>query len=66
MAATAQILAEIATQAGAVVMRHYRAGTEARLKADRSPVTAADEEAEGVILAALAKAFAGVPVIAEE
>src|SRR6201996_1055793 len=66
MAATAQILAEIAAQAGAVILRHYRAGTEARLKADQSPVTEADEEAERLILAALAEAFPGVPVVAEE
>ena len=71
MAATAQILAEIAARAGAVVMRHYRAGPLsgqdlARLKADHSPVTDADEEAESLILAALAKAFPGVPVVAEE
>src|SRR6201996_2620573 len=66
MAATAQILAEIAAQAGAVILRHYRAGTEARLKADQSPVTDADEEAERLILAALEKAFPGVPVVAEE
>jgi 3'(2'), 5'-bisphosphate nucleotidase len=66
MAATAQILGEIASSAGALVMRHYQDGAEARLKADRTPVTDADEEAERLILAALAKAFPGVPVVAEE
>ena len=71
MAATAQILAEIAARAGAVIMRHYQAGPlagkdVARLKADRSPVTDADEEAERLILAALADAFPSVPVVAEE
>ena len=69
MPATAQILAEIAARAGAVVMRHYLASPRqetARLKADRSPVTDADEEAERLILAALADAFPGVPVVAEE
>jgi 3'(2'), 5'-bisphosphate nucleotidase len=71
MAATAQILAEIATRAGAIIMRHYQAGPlagkdVARVKADRSPVTDADEEAERLILAALAEAFPGVPVVAEE
>jgi len=59
-------LAEIAAEAGAVVMRHYRSGALGRLKADRSPVTDADEEAEGLILARLAERFAGVPVVAEE
>ena len=66
MAATAQILAEIAAHAGAVVMRHYQAGGAGRLKADQSPVTDADEEAERLILAELARAFPGVPVVAEE
>src|ERR1700722_5108828 len=66
MAATAPILEQIAREAGALIMRHYHAGTEARLKADSSPVTGADEEAEALILAGLAKAFPGVPVVAEE
>jgi len=59
-------LVEIAQAAGAVVMRHYEAGCDARIKADRSPVTDADEEAEKLILAALARHFPGVPVVAEE
>ena len=66
MAATARILAGIAQEAGALIMGHYKAGAEARLKADRSPVTIADEEAEQLILAALARDFPGVPVVAEE
>jgi len=66
MPATAEILAEIAAEAGGVVMRHYKAGSQPRFKSDRSPVTDADEEAERLILAALAKAFPGVPVVAEE
>jgi 3'(2'), 5'-bisphosphate nucleotidase len=59
-------LAAIAIKAGAVVMRHYAAGVEVRHKDDRSPVTAADEEAEALILAGLAAHFPGVPVVAEE
>jgi 3'(2'), 5'-bisphosphate nucleotidase len=66
MIATARVLGEIAKKAGAVVMRHYQAGTEARLKADQSPVTDADEETEKFILGELARAFPGVPVVAEE
>ncbi len=58
-------LARIAAEAGQVVMRHYGA-CEARAKDDRSPVTAADEEAEALILARLAEQFPGVPVVAEE
>src|ERR1700753_1730380 len=59
-------LVAIARRAGEVVMRHYQAGCEARMKSDRSPVTDADEEAEKLILAELAKAFPAVPVVAEE
>ncbi len=61
-----QALVRIAQAAGVVVMRHYEGGAEARVKADRSPVTDADEEAEKLILAELAAAFPGVPVVAEE
>jgi 3'(2'), 5'-bisphosphate nucleotidase len=61
-----ETLARIAVQAGAVVMRHYESGGNARIKDDLSPVTDADQEAEKLILAELAQAFAGVPVVAEE
>ena len=57
MSKTALQLAAIAAEAGAIVMRHYRAGAGARWKDDRSPVTDADEEAETYILAALARSF---------
>jgi 3'(2'), 5'-bisphosphate nucleotidase len=61
-----QTLVRIAQAAGVVVMRHYEAGCDARVKADRSPVTDADEQAEKLILAELATAFPDVPVVAEE
>ena len=61
-----EILVRIARAAGLVVMRHYEAGCDARMKSDRSPVTDADEEAEKLILAELAAAYPGVPVVAEE
>ena len=61
-----QTLVRIAEAAGTVVMRHYEAGCGARVKADRSPVTDADEEAEVLILKELARHFPGVPVVAEE
>jgi 3'(2'), 5'-bisphosphate nucleotidase len=61
-----QTLVHIAQAAGEVVMRHYQAGCDTRIKADRSPVTDADEEAEKLILAELAAAFPSVPVVAEE
>lgn len=64
-----QTLAAIAVQAGGVVMRHYANSAQpvqVRHKSDRSPVTDADEEAETLILAALAAHFPQVPVVAEE
>src|SRR5471032_925099 len=61
-----QTLVRIAQAAGALVMRHYEAGCDARVKADRSPVTDADEQAEKLILAEPAAAFPQVPVVAEE
>src|SRR6185312_6224741 len=64
--ATAARLAAIAAAAGTVVMRHYREGAKPRLKEDWTPVTDADEEAEAMILKALARDFPGVPVAAEE
>jgi 3'(2'), 5'-bisphosphate nucleotidase len=59
-------LVRIARAAGSVVMRHYEAGCDTRIKSDRSPVTDADEEAEKLILAELSAAYPGVPVVAEE
>jgi 3'(2'), 5'-bisphosphate nucleotidase len=47
-------------------MRHFAAGVEVTTKADTSPVTIADHEAEEALLAGLAQAAPGVPVIAEE
>lgn len=61
-----ETLVRIARAAGIVVMRHYEAGCDARMKSDRSPVTDADEEAEKLILAELSAAYPGVPVVAEE
>ena len=59
-------LAEIAWHAGEIVLAHYEAGTEARQKEDRSPVTAADEEAEQFILARLRHDWPDIAVVAEE
>jgi 3'(2'),5'-bisphosphate nucleotidase len=49
-----------------LILRHYAGACEARFKTDASPVTAADEEAEALILARLASIAPGIPVIAEE
>ena len=56
----------VALQAGAAMMPIYNRGADATTKADGSPVTEADELAERMILAALAEAAPGVPVVAEE
>ena len=61
-----QTLIRITQAAGTVVMRHYEEGCDTRVKADRSPVTDADEEAEKLILEELERHFPGVPVVAEE
>ena len=57
---------EIAERAGAVIMQHYAAGTTVATKADASPVTAADEAGEAVILAALRELTPDMPIVAEE
>jgi 3'(2'), 5'-bisphosphate nucleotidase len=62
----ARLFSDIALEAGAAIMRIYAQGAAARLKDDRSPVTEADEVAEAIILAKLAAALPGVPVVAEE
>jgi 3'(2'), 5'-bisphosphate nucleotidase len=52
--------------AGAIEMRHYRSGVTVEAKADQSPVTIADREAEAVLVAAIAAAEPTIPIIAEE
>lgn len=55
-----------AREAGAEILKLVAAGFEVETKADQSPVTVCDRAAETIILAALARAAPGVPVIAEE
>jgi 3'(2'), 5'-bisphosphate nucleotidase len=52
--------------AGRVEMRHFAAGVAVETKADTTPVTAADHEAEEVLLKGLQQVAPGVPVVAEE
>lgn len=59
-------LAQAAREAGETILEVVRRGFEVEAKRDTSPVTEADRAAELMILAALAKAAPGVPVIAEE
>jgi 3'(2'), 5'-bisphosphate nucleotidase len=66
MTISADELARIALQAGKVIMDIYGSDFAVDQKGDASPVTAADQKAETLILAALAKADPGLMVIAEE
>ncbi|MDA0350901.1 MAG: 3'(2'),5'-bisphosphate nucleotidase CysQ [Chloroflexi bacterium] len=59
-------LVELAVRAGEEILEVYAQDFEVLSKADESPVTAADERAERVILDGLAEIAPGVPVVAEE
>jgi 3'(2'), 5'-bisphosphate nucleotidase len=59
-------LAAIVYDAGAIVLGHYTEEITASRKADSSPVTIADVEAERFILKRLAALAPEVPVVAEE
>jgi 3'(2'), 5'-bisphosphate nucleotidase len=59
-------IASAAREAGEAILEVVRRGFEVEAKRDSSPVTEADRAAELIILAALARAAPGVPVIAEE
>jgi 3'(2'), 5'-bisphosphate nucleotidase len=59
-------IARAATDAGEAILEIVAGGFAVETKSDASPVTAADRAAELIILAALARAAPGVPVIAEE
>src|SRR5439155_5623570 len=48
-----EAMVEAARAGGAVALEHYRRGFSVSLKADRSPVTEADREAERTIVAVL-------------
>ena len=59
-------LLSLADEAGRSIMQVYASPFEVRGKADRSPVTDADQAAEAIILAGLARLTPDVPVVAEE
>ena len=65
-AASLEHLEAIARRAGEAILAHYRAEQPAELKADRSPITAADRAAHTVITEALAAWTPEVPVVSEE
>lgn len=59
-------LRRIALQAGAAIMDHYHTEFEVVRKDDNSPVTAADKDAEALILAGLSRIAPDIPVVSEE
>lgn len=57
---------EAARAAGEIAMKYYRGGFEVTIKADKTPVTQADQEAEKAIRAILARATPGCGFLGEE
>jgi 3'(2'), 5'-bisphosphate nucleotidase len=64
--AVGALLAEIAEEAAALILPLWKSGLAVETKADRSPVTIADQRAETLILMRLARWFPGTPVVSEE
>lgn len=56
----------IARQAGATILDIYDGAFSVRDKADRTPVTEADERSETVIVSGLKSLAPGIPIVAEE
>jgi histidinol-phosphatase len=62
-----EFAAEIAHEAGQLTLRHFRSGDlVVERKADKSPVTIADRDAEQLLRDRIAKKFSGDAVIGEE
>jgi len=59
-------LLDLAIEAGDAILEIYHTDFDVRSKADASPVTEADEKAEAIILAGLAKLAPDIPAIGEE
>ncbi len=59
-------LTAVVARASAVILAAAASGRSHRTKPDGSPVTAADEASEAVILDALVRLLPGVPVVSEE
>ena len=58
--------AQLAKQSGALIMGYYGTGVAVERKADASPVTIADREAEALMRREIAKAFPAHQVLGEE
>src|SRR6266853_642664 len=59
-------LVEVSYQAGRAILAVYATDFGVRHKADRSPVTDADLQAEEIIVAALSRLTPEVPIVSEE
>jgi len=59
-------LARVARDAGLAILRVYATDFDVRHKADRSPVTDADVQAEAIIVAALSELTPDIPIVSEE
>ena len=57
---------DIAYRAGRSTLSKFNVGVEARLKADESPVTLADEECEAMIRQAIREQYPGETILGEE
>jgi 3'(2'), 5'-bisphosphate nucleotidase len=57
---------DLAAKSGAAILTHYGPQIEVRSKADASPVTAADEEAETIILEGLRRLTPEIAIVSEE
>ena len=60
------VLADLAREAGATILRYYRRDFVVHRKDDHSPVTEADRAADAIIATGLRKLTPDIPVIAEE
>jgi 3'(2'), 5'-bisphosphate nucleotidase len=52
--------------AARVQMLYFRSGAQVQTKADATPVTVADKDSEGILVAALGHILPSVPIVAEE
>jgi 3'(2'), 5'-bisphosphate nucleotidase len=66
MRGEARIALDVAREAADLVMHVYAAPFDVEYKAKDDPVTRADREANALVCERLARAFPGVPVVAEE
>jgi 3'(2'), 5'-bisphosphate nucleotidase len=65
-ASLADALTDLVARAAAAILAIAPAALDTRLKADESPVTAADEAADAVIAQGLARLMPGIAVVSEE